>query len=235
MADILLIHGSCHGAWCWRDVVPALAALGHSARAIDLPGHGADSTPAREVTLAGYAQAILDAIDDPVTLLGHSMGGFPITLAAQMAPEKVARLVYLCAYVPVAGMSLADMRRAGPSQPLLEAIEMAPDRATFTFRPEMVGAKLYHDCPPGTVDYAQARLCPQPVAPQATPIATLDRWAGVEKHAILCEEDRAIPPAYQATMAAGFPPGHVTRMATSHSPFFADPAGLAQRLNEIIP
>lgn len=234
MAEILLIHGACHGAWCWRDVVPALAALGHSARAIDLPGHGADPTPAGEVTLAGYAQAILDAIEAPVTLVGHSMAGFPITLAAEMAPEKVARLVYLCAYVPVPGMSLADMRRAGPSQPLLEAIEMAPDRLTFTFRPEMVAAKFYHDCPPGTVDFAQGRLCPQPVAPQATAIATLDRWAGVEKHYILCEEDRAIPPEYQAGMAAGFPPGHVMRMPVSHSPFFADPQGLARRLNEII-
>ena len=187
------------------------------------------------MTLEGYARAILDAIEAPVTLVGHSMAGFPITLAAQMAPEKVARLVYLCAYVPVPGMSLADMRRAGPSQPLLEAIEMAPDRTTFTFRPDMVEAKFYHDCPPGTVDFAQARLCPQPVAPQATPIDALDRWAGVEKHYILCEEDRAIPPEYQATMSAGFPPGRVTRMAVSHSPFFADPPGLARRLNEIIP
>lgn len=235
MADVLLIHGSCHGAWCWRDLVPALAALGHTARAIDLPGHGADRTPAAEVTLERYARAILDAIDTPVTLVGHSMAGFPITLAAQMAPEKVARLVYLCAYVPVAGMSLADMRRAGPSQPLLEAIEMAPDRLTFGIRPDMAEAKFYHDCPPGTLDFALANLCPQPVAPQATPIAALDRWAGVEKHYILCEEDRTIPPAYQATMSAGFPPGHVTRMATSHSPFFADPAGLARRLDEIIP
>ena len=30
MAEYLLIHGSCHGAWCWRDVIPALEALGHA-------------------------------------------------------------------------------------------------------------------------------------------------------------------------------------------------------------
>jgi hypothetical protein len=29
MAEVLLIHGSCHGAWCWRDLIPALAARGH--------------------------------------------------------------------------------------------------------------------------------------------------------------------------------------------------------------
>lgn len=231
MADFLLIHGSCHGAWCWRAVIPALVALGHSARAIDLPGHGQDRTPVADVTLERYARAILAAIDTPVTLVGHSMAGFPITLAAELAPEKVARLVYLCAYVPRPGLSLADMRRAGPRQPLREAIEVAADGATFRFRPEMVADKLYHDCPPETVDFAQARLCPQPVLPQATPIAALDRWAGVEKHYILCEADRAIPPEYQETMSAAFLPGHVTRMPTSHSPFFADPAGLARQLH----
>lgn len=233
MADFLLIHGSCHGAWCWRDVIPALAALGHSARAIDLPGHGQDRTPVADVTLEAYARAILDAVEAPVTLVGHSMAGFPITLAAQMAPEKVARLVYVCAYVPVPGLSLADMRRAGPRQPLLEAIEVAEDGATFTFRPEKVEEKLYHDCPPGTVAYALAHLGPQPILPQATPIPALDRWAGVEKHYILCEEDRAIPPEYQDSMSAAFAPGNVTRMPLSHSPFFADPAGLARRLHEI--
>ena len=234
MADFLLIHGSCHGAWCWRDVILALAALGHRARAIDLPGHGRDGTPAAEVTLDGYADAILAAIDGPVTLVGHSMAGFPITLAAERAPQRIARLVYLCAYVPVPGMSLADMRRAGPRQPLLPAIEVAPDGVTFSFRPALVAETLYHDCPAEAVDYALAHLGPQPVAPQATPIATLDRWAGVEKHYILCEQDQAIPPEYQAAMSAGFPPGHVTRLPRSHSPFFADPAGLARRLDEIV-
>ena len=37
MARFLLIHGASHGAWCWRDVIPRLAALGHEAQALDLP------------------------------------------------------------------------------------------------------------------------------------------------------------------------------------------------------
>ena len=37
MARFLLIHGSCHGAWCWRDLLGELANLGHDAHAIDLP------------------------------------------------------------------------------------------------------------------------------------------------------------------------------------------------------
>ena len=66
MAEFLLIHGSCHGAWCWRDVLPELIELGNTARALDLPSHGDDRTPIAEVTLALYRDAILDAIDTPV-------------------------------------------------------------------------------------------------------------------------------------------------------------------------
>ena len=127
MAEFLLIHGSCHGAWCWRDLIPALAALGHGARAIDLPAHGADATPAADATLELYADRILAAIDGPVTLVGHSAAGYPITLAAERAPDRIARLVYLCAYVPVPGLSMIDMRRAGPRQLLGNAVRAAPD------------------------------------------------------------------------------------------------------------
>lgn len=235
MADFLLIHGSSHGAWCWRDVLPLLNIPGHSARAIDLPGHGDDQTPLAAVTLDLYASAIEDAaraIGRPVTLVGHSMAGYPITAAAERAPGLFARLVYLCAYLPRPGMSLIDMRRAGPSQPLLPAIIAAEDGLSFSFRPELAADRFYHDCPPGTLDYALPRLGVQAVAPQATPF-TPDRARSVEAHYIICTQDRAIPPAWQAAMSADLPPGHVTSLPTSHSPFFADPGALAGRLLSI--
>lgn len=230
MQDFLLIHGSCHGAWCWRDVLPRLREAGHRATAIDLPGHGTDATPASDVTLELYARAILAAIDAPVTLVGHSMAGYPITLAAELAPAKIARLIYLCAYVPRPGLSLGDMRRDGPSQPLLPAIRRSDDGLTFTIDPAMATGCFYHDCPAETAADAVARLSPEPVLPQSTPIGTLVNWQGVERHYILCEDDRTIPPAYQATMSAGFPPGHVSHLPTSHSPFLAAPEALARRL-----
>lgn len=233
MADLLLIHGSCHGAWCWRDVIPALAALGHDARAIDLPAHGMDSTPAQQATLDGYAHAILSVIDSPVILVGHSMAGFPITLAAELAPEKIAALVYVCAYVPVPGKSLGAMRKAGPRQPLAPAIRVAGDRQTFAFDPAMIKDKFYHDCPTDSVALAARQLCPEPVLPQETPIDTTTRAEALPRYYIRCTEDRAIPPEYQATMAAGFAPGHVSTLPTSHSPFFAAPVALAQRLHDI--
>ena len=231
MAEFLLIHGSCHGAWCWRDVVPALAAIGHSARAIDLPGHGADQTPRDRVTLDLYAAAICEDLTGPTIVVGHSMAGYPITAAAERDPAQIAALVYLCAYRPVSGKSLGQMRRDGPRQPLMPAIRVAD--GCFTFDPDMAPDLFYHDCPPEAQDFARAHLTPQPIAPQETALILTERSAQVPQHYIRCADDRAIPPEYQLTMAQGLPPDNLTHLPTSHSPFFADPRGLAQRLHEI--
>lgn len=233
MSDILLIHGAAHGAWCWHRVIPALTALGHHARAIDLPSHGDDSTDPATVTLDSYAQAILNATQGPTLLVGHSMGGFPITAAAQLAPDRFTALIYLCAYLPIPGMTLAEMRRAGPRQPLAGSFQIDTTRTTFTFDPDQSPALFYHDCPAEDVALARRRLCAQAIRPQETPIPDTSRAESLPRHYIRCTDDRAIPPDYQATMAARLPPDHIHDLATSHSPFFAAPEALAQKIHAI--
>ena len=233
MSDIVLVHGSGHGAWCFRDLIPALEALGHSVTAIDLPGHGENPRPLQDITLDLYRDAILEHLSEDTILLGHSMGGFPITAAALAAPEKIAHLIYLCAYVPQPNKSLVDLRKEAPRQPLLDAIERTADGLGFTVRPEMTEQVFYHDCPAGTVDYANARLCPQAIKPQSTVIDGLDKIATVRKSYIICRNDQTIPPEYQDVMAQAFPSQRVYEMNTGHSPFFADPIGLARLVNTI--
>jgi pimeloyl-ACP methyl ester carboxylesterase len=230
MSDFLLIHGSCHGAWCWDDLIPHLTAMGHTARAIDLPSHGQDRTPAGEVTLDLYARAIVAAIDRPVILVGHSMAGYPITAAAGLAPEKISALVYVCAYVPMAGKSLADMRRMAPSQPLLDAIIVDKARMTFRVDPAKAAEKFYHDVPPARAAWAIGQLGPQPILPQETPLVPIH---SLPRHYLRCTDDRTIPPEFQTTMTADWPAGAVTDLPTSHSPFLSDPALLAQHLDRI--
>lgn len=232
----LLVHGSAHGAWCWRDLLPALAAFGHRAQAIDLPGHGGDATPPQEVTLDSYAETIAAACRTagvPVVLVGHSMAGYPITAAAERAPDRIAKLVYLCAYTPWPGHSLAQMRMAAPRQPLLEAVEPAADGLSFSIRDDMAREVFYHDCPEETVDYARARLCAQPVAPQSVPITLTERSQSLPRHYIRCTRDRAIPPEFQETMSADWPAGRVHSIDSDHSPFFSQPRRLARILDHI--
>lgn len=234
MAEFLLIHGTGHGAWCWEALIPELQALGHGARAIDLPGACGDPTPLAEVTLELYAEAVLRAArPGPVILVGHSAGGFPITLAAERDPAPIARLVYLCAYVPEPGKGLVQMRSEAERQPLLGAIQPNDDGMSISFDPDKAVAHLYQDCPPDVAAAAVARLCPQPVAPQRTGITPGANYASVPRSYILCTKDNAIDPGHQAAMASGFPPEDIHEMAVSHSPFLSRPAALAAVLDRI--
>ncbi|SFR13777.1 alpha/beta fold hydrolase [Poseidonocella sedimentorum] len=231
MAEILLVHGSWHGAWCWRDLIPELAARGHSARAIDLPGHGDDPTPLPQATLERYAEAILAALAGPTVVVGHSMAGYPISLAAERDARNITQLIYLCAYVPAPGQSLADRRRAAPRQPLMHAITVDRASGSFIVDPAKARTVFYQDCPPETVDYATARLGPEAILPQETAVTLGPTYARVPRHYIRCLRDQAIPPEFQVTMTEDWPPAQISEIDTGHSPFFAAPARLADLID----
>lgn len=233
MNDILLIHGSAHGAWCWDHLIPHLQAHGHTARAIDLPSHGADRTPAERVTLELYTDAILSALRPGTVVVAHSMAGYPATLAADRAPQMVEKLIYLCAHIPVPGKSIADMRALADSQPLADAMIRSADGKTIRFDPAMARDKFYHDVPADLADWAVANLCPQAVLPQTTAYPAGPAQVH-DKYYIRCMDDRAIPPSYQVARTADWPAERVSALATSHSPFLSDPAGLAAELNRIL-
>jgi pimeloyl-ACP methyl ester carboxylesterase len=100
MGTFILVHGSWHGAWCWERVVPRLQTAGHTVIAVDLPGYGEDHTPVADITLQAYADKVLaavDAADEPVVLVGWSMGGIVISTVAEQRHERIAHLVYLAA------------------------------------------------------------------------------------------------------------------------------------------
>ncbi len=216
MSEVLLIHGACFGAWCWQAVIAELAQLGVGARALDLPGREA------RASLADQAEAIVQTLERPAILVGHSAGGFAITAAAQKSP-LVTGLIYVAAYVPVAGMSLAQMRRAGPSQPMAGAFKVDRAAGLFGFDPTRTRALFFHDC-----EDASARLCRQAIAPMEQ---GLDEVAlGLPRAAIICSADRAIPPEYQRHMAAGL---EQREMACGHAPFLAQPRALAAMIAEL--
>ncbi len=233
MASFLLIHGASHGAWCWRDVIPALEERGHTARAIDLPGHGADTTPRDEVTLQSYVEAILGALDAPTIVVAHSMSGVPATQAADLHPEKFSRLIYLCAFLPGDGDSVTSLSRDWPDQPLNEAIRRDEGGATFHFDPSLIREKFYHDCPAALIDRAARHLTPQPISTQKERVTLTGTVEQVPRSYILCSQDMAVPPDHQRAMASVLPSDEVYDMSSAHSPFLSDPEGLAALLDRI--
>ena len=234
MPDILLVHGSCHGAWAFRDLAPALQDLGYTAFGIDLPGHGNNPRPITDITLDLYADAILDAFEDSAIVLGHSMAGFPISAAAEKAPDRIDRLIYLCAYVPRDGVSLIDMRKEAQRQPILEAVERTADGLGMNILPHRARELFYQDCSDAVVEFAISNLCTQAIKPQATPIQIGENYARVPKSYIRCTNDQTIPPEHQLTKVSDWDQKDVYDIARSHSPFFSDPLGLAALIDHII-
>jgi len=226
MADLLLIHGAGHGAWCWHRLIPALDHLGHNPHAIDLPGRGGAAT-----TLDAQARAILADLTGPTILLAHSAAGYPASRAAHLDDSKIAALIHLATWLPQPGRSLADLRRAWPGNPLGPALRLSADRRAYSFDPAMTEKLFYHDCPPEDLRLAARHLCPEPRAPHETPFP--DGTTNRPQFYIRCSEDRAIPPAQQAEMAAALPPENRLDLPASHSPFFSRPGDLARLIDRI--
>ncbi len=232
MGDILLVHGSCHGAWCWRDLSPELRALGHRVNAIDMPSHGSDPTLPSEVTLEMCRDAVLDASNASTIILGHSWGGYPISAAAEAAPEQMRGLIYLCAYVPQSGLSLIDMRKRAPRQLIGDAVEKSADGLSYSVLPDHVQDLFYHDCPPEIVTYALARLCPQAILPQNTPLTIGENFDRVPKAYIRTLDDHTVPTEYQEVMSECAIPDLRMTIDSSHSPFFSHPRQLAELIDK---
>lgn len=222
MAEVLLVPGSGFGAWAYDRLIPALHALGHSARALDLPGRGG-----QRASLQDHADAILAGLSGPAVLVGHSAAGYAISAAALADPAKVAGLIYLAAYIPQPGKSLADLRRAGPAQPMRGAFQISADRESYRFAPDACAELFFHDCPnPAAL---AARMGPEPIRPQETPFP--GPLPALARAAIIAGDDRAIPPDWQRAMAAGM---MQEELLSGHCPHLAMPVALAAVIHRLV-
>jgi pimeloyl-ACP methyl ester carboxylesterase len=236
MATYVLIHGAWHGGWCWRKVVPLLEARGHTVIAPDLPSHGDDKTPTSSVTLASYTDRIFEIVSaqkEPVILLGHSLGGIPITQAAENWPDRIQSLVYMCAFLPRNGDSLMTWAQQDTES------RVSPNLVTVTegvveVRPEAVHDAFYAHCFPEDEAFAKPRLKPQSIAPFFTPVVTsAERWGRVPRYYIECAADHAITLDTQREMQKHSPCQKAFSIDTDHSPFFSAPEVLADILARI--
>ena len=231
MTRILLVHGSGHGAWCWEAVLPFLHAAGHEAVALDMPGRGENPIALEDATLDDFAASILHVATPGTVLVGHSAGGYAITAAAQAADEGLsARLIFVCAFVPEPGRSLAEMRRLMTDPPLLGAIRRHENGRAYSVDADLAATLFFNGVPPPLATTASDKLVPEAILPQETPIPDTSRAEALPRRYVLCERDRVILPHVQAQMTQGWPNAHVARMPVGHSPFLADPEGLARRI-----
>ena len=237
MATFVLIHGAWHGAWCWHKVKPLLEAGGARVIAPDLPSMGADTTPPGVVTLDYWARFIMELTAqaaEPVTLVAHSRGGVIASRVAEIVPDRVARLIYVAAYLlPARGTVAAAARRDTGS---LIAANMIPAASgvTCTVRREALRDLFYNNCGDADFEFARDRLSPEPLKPLVTALdVSPERFGRVPRAYIETSLDRVISPAAQKRMVATLPCDPVLTLETDHSPFLSQPESLARMLISI--
>jgi len=95
---IILVPGFWLGAWAWDEVAAILRAKGHDVTAITLPGLESADADRASVTFADHVGAIVGAVsakDIPSVLVVHSASGYSGYAAADVAPERIAAMVYV--------------------------------------------------------------------------------------------------------------------------------------------
>ncbi len=238
MSTFVLVHGGCHGAWCWYRLVPLLEAAGHRVITPDMPGHGIDRTPLKGLTQYDYAdtvESVLRSLDEPAVLVGHSMGGMTVSLVAERCPELIDTLIYLAATVLSGGYSMmTDPAQAANTAALSMAMLPDVENDALIADPVATAPYFYSGCDPADIALAARLLSPEPLGAFATPIDVTDsRYGSVRRAGVVTLEDRMLPADMQRTMYAEDGITDIVTLPTGHSPFFAAPDSLAAALQRL--
>jgi pimeloyl-ACP methyl ester carboxylesterase len=113
-SPILLLHGYGGAIDWWDEIAPALAQH-HRVIRLDLIGHGGTAAPTSGYQITRQAELVSAVLDKlgvmPVTVVGHSMGGWVATALATMQPERIERLVFIDS-PPTVDLNLSLLTRA---------------------------------------------------------------------------------------------------------------------------
>jgi len=234
----VLVHGGFHGAWCYSQTIVELERLGEEAIAVDLPGHGERRGESQPTTFADRIDAIVSVLQPGDVLVGHSGGGFDVTLAADAAPDLIRHVVYLAAGLPREGRTIPEamiMREDGSMADdfdvtgMLQHLHFDNDGAMTFADFEGAWKFFYHDCDEPTARWAFERLCPERGGETSTqPVSVPRFWqADLPRSYIRCTQDRT-KPRWLSDLVANRLGVKALTIDTSHSPFLSRPPELAE-------
>ena len=212
---IVLVHGGFVDGSGWEGVFTRLRKKGHNVTIVQNP------TISLSDDVAATRRAIASS-SGPVILVGHSYGGVVITEAGN--DPKVVGLVYITAFVPDSGESVAKLianpAPGAPVPPILPPQDgfLSLDKAKFA-------ASFAGDVDPGTAAFMADSQVPWGAAALGGTISE-PAWKNKPSWYMVATNDKMIPPPAQRIMSkrAG---STVVEAAGSHAIYVSQPGKVA--------
>lgn len=229
---IVFVHGGWADSSGWNAEIAAFQREGYPVIAPANPLRGLSSD-------AAYLRSVLQTIDGPIVLVGHSYGGAVISNAAVGVPN-VEALVYIAAFAPDAGESLAQLVTKYPGtqitpDALIERPYPSADGGQgvdLYLKPTIFREAFAGDLPRKVTDLMQATQRPFSVAAFGEPSAE-PAWKTIPSWYLVATADHAIPPATQEFMA-GRANATISRVRSSHVPMQSQPDATIQVIRQAI-
>ena len=184
---IVLIHGAFGDASSWRPVFDRLVGDGHTVLAPPNPLRGLPYD-------ASYTASVIEELDGPIVLVGHSYGGAVITVAG--SSDKVAGLVYVAGVVPDEGESVNDLQQRFPSLamgPLVQPLSLPDGSVEASIDPARFHEIFCADLP--DADAAFMAISQRSVSATAfDDPATAATWRTKPSWAVFGTADRPVAP-----------------------------------------
>lgn len=216
--NVVLVHGGFVDGSGWQGVHAELRKRGYAVTVVQNP----TTSLADDVAVTKRALA---AQDGPAILVGHSYGGVVVTESGN--DPKVAALVYVAAFAPDAGESVAviikDPPPGAPVPPIL------PPQDGFLFLDkEKFAASFAADVAPETAAFMADSQVPWGLE-ALTGAVSQPSWKKKPSVYVVATEDRMIPPPAQRAMAARAG-SRVTEVKGSHAVYVSQPGAIADAI-----
>jgi pimeloyl-ACP methyl ester carboxylesterase len=213
--NVVLVHGGFVDGSGWQGVHAELKKHGYAVTVVQNPTTSlADDVVATKRALA--------AQDGPAILVGHSYGGVVVTEAGN--DPKVAALVFVAAFAPDAGESVAALIKDPP--PGAPVPPILPPQDGFLFlEKERFAESFAADVAPDTAAFMADSQVPWGID-ALTGAVSQPSWKVKPSVYVVATDDRMIPPPAQRAMAARAG-SRVTEVAGSHAVYVSQPAAIA--------